>query len=162
MSNQNSGAVRRENDGACPQMPKQPPTQPTQPMPEDQEHGAFVPDEPEAMRRWREEDARWRKEEMIERDKFRRQLFNIFNLWKVCEHKVCHRNKGCRGNTDECVMKRWRRVVPDEVRNYVGKIAHYVANEGMTTAEAIAATDADFKRYQEIEAKRLTDANDPA
>lgn len=96
----------------------------------------------------REAWERLRAQDLLERDQARRALFDAFEIWTICEHKICRRNKGCRGDTDECVMKRWRRVVPDEVRIYLGKVVHFVADHGMTVEQAVQATEADLKERE--------------
>jgi hypothetical protein len=106
-------------------------------------------DEEEQARRRREEWERDRAESLRLRDEVRRRLFDAFDIWTICDHKVCRRNKGCRGDTEECVMKRWRRVVPAELRSYIGKAARLVA-EGMTAEEAVAVAEADLERHRKL------------
>lgn len=109
-------------------------------------------DKAEDARRRREEWERQQAQDLRERDAFRRRLLDAYKIWTICEHKICRRNKGCRGDTDECAT-RWCRVVPDEERIYLGKVLQFMAKEGMTLAQAVAATDADFKLRAEINAR---------
>lgn len=113
----------------------------------------FHPGDNEATRQAR---LAWAREAAEERRKLfetRSQLFTGVGLWKVCEHKVCRRNRACRGDTNECMMKRWRRYISDEDRIYLAKVCHFAAHEGMTMAQAIAAADADLKEREESAAR---------
>lgn len=112
--------------------------------------GWFRPTDTEEQRRARDEWLAQQAEAKRERDEARRSLFTAFEMWTICPHKICQRNKSCRGDTDECVMQRWRRTVPDEVRIYIGKVVEFVAREGMTVEQACEATDKDFKEREEI------------
>lgn len=119
----------------------------------DAELGWFHPTDTEEQRRRRDEWLKQQAENRRETDEARRALFNAFNIWTICPHKICRRNKGCSGDTTECVMQRWRRVVPDEVRIYIAKVAAFVTNQGMTVKQACAATEADLKERAEIAAR---------
>lgn len=106
----------------------------------------------------RQERLAWAREAAEERRRLyeaRSHLFTAVGLWKVCEHKSCRRNKSCRGDTNECAMKRWRRYISDEDRIYLGKVCHYVADEGMTLGQALDAADADLKEREEIAARHV-------
>lgn len=95
------------------------------------------------------------REEWERRDAEDRRLrdSNAFKIWTICPHKICRRNKGCGGDTEECVTQRWRRVVPDELRIYMFKVAHLVSEQGMSVEQACNAAEADFKQRAEIAAR---------
>lgn len=76
----------------------------------------------------------------------RRTMFDAFRLWTVCDRKRCRRNRRCSGDTDECVMKRWRRFVPQEMRSDIFKVVQFM-RDGMTATEAIAAAETDLKAH---------------
>lgn len=107
--------------------------------------GWFHPVDTEEQRRRRDEWFKQQAENKRVRDKSRRALFNAFKIWTICPHNICLRNKACSGDTTECVMQRWRRVVPDEVRIHLAKMLDFIVNKGMTVEQACAATDADLK-----------------
>lgn len=115
--------------------------------------GWFHPVDTEEQRRRRDEWLKQQAENRRETDEARRALFNAFKIWTVCPHRICQRNKACRGDTDECVMLRWRRVVPDEVRIYLAKALDFTVNKGMTVEQACAAVDADLKERAEFAAR---------
>ena len=126
----------------------------------------YAKESPE-QRRKREEFEHYCEENRRERDQTRRVFFTLFKMWTICDDKRCIRNKACSGDTDECVMKRWRRTISDEVRTWLARTCHHVGAglsvpEAMDKAKAdIEAANAMLARYEaQRAARRVPDENE--
>jgi hypothetical protein len=82
----------------------------------------------------------------------RRGLCSTLLFWKVCRHKQCNRERGCRGDVDRCFNRLWP-LVPEETKTYFRAYVTASARDKLPPHEAVRHAKAEVARYLDMEAR---------
>ena len=74
---------------------------------------------------------------------FRRKLFTLLNVWKVCPRAICQRGHKCLGDIEMC--SRVFLPLPEPARTMMAKIVE-ARNAGLSGREMIRFVEAEMKR----------------